>query len=674
MHSTEMSREETVCKYCGVSYLILHEFKLLEEKVKAMEVKVKFYEGSIEREKTLQEKLQQLNQDFEQCAAASKSKRERIKTLSLELENKQAALQNLNEQMKSLQKENEVSCRQTQLLRKTLERHKFILKKAFVLLPFIKGEVHSVKGGIFDFLSQWSALKGEIFLHIKKINLTALTEISSLNRSLGECQRENLLLQEEVQRLRLISDAAEQQAEQLQATLLRESELQNRCHELQKKTKDLTSQVETIEHKFQKAAAEISHYKELFVKKSKEVEDYQSELQKLTSEIGASTSQFANTLKEREESLLACQQASGRLQEEVIQKERKEEELKKRTDHLESELETIKRLLKQREEEVVMLRQERESLLISHRSRMEQLQETLRQKVLKEKNWQEKIKADRAKEQAHHKEEILSLKEEARMELEIEKQKHQELIAKYQKDHDDQLHLKIPALISSATNSLKMEVGTLEKKLCEAQIKLTEKHREREEQWQSLKKQVAVLELQLQEEQSAHHSVTEDMREEIKKKTYELEKLTQEQTQLIQKMSQVQEENALLQDTVRRECEERYELTEALAQAKEQVMELKKLGGNFQLSQCSLSQGSLTSAALVSNHGQRSPNCGKGITFSGHCGISRATKAPLSNRYKSSMNASLPALPALQSPSRKTSLDESRKRITAVLKRQMSEL
>lgn len=31
------------------------------------------------------------------------------------------------------------------------------------------------------------------------------------------------------------------------------------------------------------------------------------------------------------------------------------------------------------------------------------------------------------------------------MELEIEKQKHQELIAKYQKDHDDQLHLKVLA-------------------------------------------------------------------------------------------------------------------------------------------------------------------------------------------------------------------------------------
>lgn len=58
--------------------MILHEFKLLEEKVKTMEETVKFYEGSIEREKRLQEKLQHLSQDFEQCAAASALTTERL--------------------------------------------------------------------------------------------------------------------------------------------------------------------------------------------------------------------------------------------------------------------------------------------------------------------------------------------------------------------------------------------------------------------------------------------------------------------------------------------------------------------------------------------------------------------------------------------------------------------
>ncbi|KAM6127498.1 protein LEKR1 [Phoenicopterus ruber ruber] len=73
----KMSRDETVCKYCGVSYLILHEFKVMEEKVKAMEKEIKFYEGSIEREKGLQAELQSLYQDLEHYRVDSESKTER---------------------------------------------------------------------------------------------------------------------------------------------------------------------------------------------------------------------------------------------------------------------------------------------------------------------------------------------------------------------------------------------------------------------------------------------------------------------------------------------------------------------------------------------------------------------------------------------------------------------
>jgi phage shock protein A len=73
-----MSPEEKVCKYCGVSYLILHEFKAMEEKLKAMEKEVKFYQGSVKREKGLQEKLQSLSQEFEQCKIDSESKSERL--------------------------------------------------------------------------------------------------------------------------------------------------------------------------------------------------------------------------------------------------------------------------------------------------------------------------------------------------------------------------------------------------------------------------------------------------------------------------------------------------------------------------------------------------------------------------------------------------------------------
>ena len=78
-----MSPEEKVCKYCGVSYLILHEVKAMEEKVKAMEKEMKFYQGSIEREKRLQEKLQSFSQDFERYKIDNESKTERLEYVIL---------------------------------------------------------------------------------------------------------------------------------------------------------------------------------------------------------------------------------------------------------------------------------------------------------------------------------------------------------------------------------------------------------------------------------------------------------------------------------------------------------------------------------------------------------------------------------------------------------------
>uniref|UniRef100_A0A8B9ZIV2 Leucine, glutamate and lysine rich 1 n=1 Tax=Anas platyrhynchos TaxID=8839 RepID=A0A8B9ZIV2_ANAPL len=379
--------------------------------------------------------------------------------------------------------------------------------------------------------------------------------------------------------------------------------------------RNLTNQVETTGLKLQKVTAEMDHYKKLLMMKSTELDVCQNELKKMKYENGISESRLTKELKEKEESLLISQQVCKHLQEEVAEKERREEDLKRRTSRSESELETLKALLQQTEEEVVMLKQERELMLISHQNRTEQLQETLRQKMRNEDNWREKMEIDLAKGEARHKEAILKVKEEARVELDIERQKQQELITKYQRDHEE-LQKKIPGLISSATNSLRMEAEILEKKLQDVQIKLAEKDEDKEKEIQDLKRIITELEFQLEMEKNNNESFLDNMRKEIKHKSDELEKLTQERTQLIHNLSQVQEENTLLQETVRRECEERYELTAALTQAREQVLELKKLSGNFPLSPCSLAQGSLTSsAALLGDYGQKSrpsPSSGEG--------------------------------------------------------------
>lgn len=102
--------------------------------------------------------------------------------------------------------------------------------------------------------------------------------------------------------------------------------------------------------------------------------------------------------------------------------------------------------------------------------------------------------------------------------------------------------MQIPELISSATNSLRMEAEILEKKLQDVQIELAEKDQEKEKEIQSLKRLVTELEFQLKVEQNNNESLLGNLRKEIKHKSDELEELTQERTQLIHSLSQVQEE------------------------------------------------------------------------------------------------------------------------------------
>ncbi|CAN8190359.1 unnamed protein product [Coccothraustes coccothraustes] len=640
----KMPRDQTVCKYCGVSYLTLHEFKVMEDKVKAMEKEIKVYKGSLEREQRLQAELQALHHDLERCRAESESKTERIKTLTVELKTKQEEMKTVKADLQYFQEEKEAAYKQSQVLRTTLEHHCSTLSKAVSLFPFIRSELDSIKEVISTNMESFAAMKEEIFRQIKAMSKEALTEIPKLNQRLAKSQRENECLQEKVKHLTEVADTVELKTQQLQTSLQQGNELQSRCRELQKETLDLTNQVETAGLQLQKVTAEMDHYKKLLLVKSTELDVCQNELKKIKYENGMAESRLTKELKEKEESLLVCQQVCKHLQEEVAEKERREEDLKRRAGRSESELETLKALLSQTEQEVLMLKQERELL----KSRTEQLQETLRQKVQSEDSWRDKLEMDLAKGEARHKEAILKVREEARVELELERQNQQELITKYQREHEE-LQQKIPGLISSATKSLRMEMEILEKKLQDAQMKVAEKDGDREKEIQSLKRLISELEFQLTMEKSNNESFLDKLRKEIKHKSDELEKLTQEKTQLIHSLSQVQEENSLLQDTVRRECEERFELTAALGRAREQVLELRRLSGTLPASPRSLPAGDLR--------------------LSGALGTARAARAPGSGRHGGSSAGSLEPPKGRAIP-----LGEPRSRVPAGMRHRPSQL
>ncbi|XP_077016985.1 protein LEKR1 isoform X7 [Tamandua tetradactyla] len=578
----KMSPEEKVCKYCGVSYLILHEFKTMEEKVKAMEKEMKFYQGSVEREKRLQEKLQSLSQDFQQYKIDNEFKTERVRDVTIQLKSQQDEFRRIQEESNHLQHELKMKQRQSQIFRQSLAEHKYFWNKTLSLLIFTKRELMSIRHEVYDNFQNWTSLKEEVFLQIKSICKTALTEIAVLNKNLTVCQRNKACLEEEMKNLKLLSDAAILRSQQIQTTNQQEENLQARNHDLQKEVLDLQCQVEGLGLKLQNAVTERNNYKEMLM----------------------------------------------------------------------------------------------DLMLISHQKSIEQLQETVRQKLLSDDNWREKIETERARHLVEFQEQALLFKEEAKLELDIEKEKHQEIIQKCQKEQEE-LRMKISDLIAGSTRDLRLEVAALEEKLRESHIQYTEESETKEKEIKNLKNLIAEFESRLKKESDSNDSISENLRKEMKQKSDELERVMLAQTQLMQQFNQSQEENSFLQETVRRECEERLELTEALSQAREQLLELRKLSGSLPLSPCSFSQGSLTSASAGSNHGEKSLarlNSEKGIKIRSLQGVPKPTASLTLDKPKGMGSSGFPSLPQPHPPrGRASSVNETRQRLAAILQRRLSQ-
>ncbi|XP_055267104.1 protein LEKR1 isoform X2 [Moschus berezovskii] len=608
-------------------------------------------------------------------------KSKRIQDASMKLKSYQDEFQRVQKELSQLQHELKIKQKQSQIFSRRLTEYKYFWTKTLALLTFTKRELNSIKNEVYDHFKNWTSLKREVFLQIKSISETALTEIKMLNKTLTVSQRNNVCLEEEMKNLKLLSDAAILRSQQIQTSKQQEVNLQTRCHDLQKEVLDLQCQVEALGLKLQKAVTEMDNCKEKLMNKSNEADECQRELRKLKFESIIADSRHTRLLKEKEDSLMTCQQIYKTLQEELTAKERQEDDLKRRINLAENELEITKTLLNQTKEDVVTLKSERELMLISHQKSMEQLQETLRQKLLNNDNWREKIEAELAKERAQHlvefQEQALLFKEEAKLELDIEKEKHQEIIQKYKKEQEE-LQMKISDLIESATKDLRLKLTALEEKLHESHVQYTEESALKEKEIENLKNLVVEFESRLKKEIDSNGSVSEDLRKEMKKKSDELERVMLAQTQLIEQFNQSQKENAFLQETVRRECEERFELTEALSQAREQLLELRKLSGQLPLSPCSLSQGSLTSSAAAgSGQGERRLarlHSEKVIKIPGLPGVSKPTTSPAFSQPNRVSSSGLPTVPQPHPPrGRPSSVSETRQRLAAILRRRLSQ-
>ena len=72
-----MDRDDTVCQFCGVSYLIHNEMKALMKRVEEAEKTMEHYKGSVEREEKLKVKVQSMEDENDKLYRTLQASEER---------------------------------------------------------------------------------------------------------------------------------------------------------------------------------------------------------------------------------------------------------------------------------------------------------------------------------------------------------------------------------------------------------------------------------------------------------------------------------------------------------------------------------------------------------------------------------------------------------------------
>lgn len=166
----------------------------------------------------------------------------------------------------------------------------------------------------------------------------------------------------------------------------------------------------------------------------------------------------------------------------------------------------------------------------------------------------EALEKQRSENAAHLKEQMEEAHRETELELTIGREKSRRLLLEYQRD----------------TARLQKKLGEQEQQVEQLQTELEEERRSRE-------KDRGAEELQKRTREEQIHQELQIWKQQ---EALQLSQAKAELQNMTETKSQLQQEVAFLQETVRRECEEREELTAALSQAQEQLLCLRSPGSN----------------------------------------------------------------------------------------------
>ncbi|XP_028275987.1 trichohyalin [Parambassis ranga] len=544
----KMDHSETVCFYCGVSYLIFHEFDKLHTQVVQLETELQTLREDAQREKAQLEAHELGRLEWERALRLEVQRqaelRERSTREELEERNRENAralrdefeaqyerkrreleveYQTIYEEEKRLltgeleELEAEKLRKQREELEERAEERERVLSDAQQNANKKIEELRKHQQQLEERLAMEAAMKEDVEQVLGKEKHRG--EILR-----GVCVRQQQALRETLSSLRSsgseLTDVRGFLSQLTGAWQVFKSQI------LQESTQVFSALSEKLQHssvELQKTREEKQHLTQQLMEHKRQREEQLCQQEDSERELRGELLSLKAELEEKHKRWLSCQQRCDAMQEQLSSWDQKGEQMNQKYSAAAEEVRQLRKALQKIQQEMRELRREREILIESHGRTLTKMKEDHKQQLAAK--LATALEEHRSQSALHQ--QMEELQRQAELEQTINRGKHQVLLLQCQKD------------------------------CSQLQQKLEERHLELNE-----------LQEELQQERRR--------REEERRRRREEETQRQEARELMTvKNAELQEEVALLQETVRRECEEREELTAALCQAQKELCGLR---------------------------------------------------------------------------------------------------
>ncbi|XP_013766230.1 trichohyalin isoform X2 [Pundamilia nyererei] len=541
-----MERTETVCCYCGVSYLIFHEFQQLRTELAQLEAELQDLRETAQKEKAQREALELGRLEWERALLLEMQRQAEIRE-----RNTQEELEQRNQNaVRALRDEFEAESEST---RKEVEeeRRKIYNEKESQVRGELERRSDEREKVLRDALQKANKNSDDLRKELQQLE-------ERLAITAAKKEEAEQILGKEKQQVEIHRGACVQQHQALRATLslLRSSgsaltDVRGFLSQLTRAWQAFRSQImqhntqvySALSEELKNSSVALQNTREekeclsqQLIEQKRRSEEQLSQLEDSEKEHRGKLLRLQVELEEKHERWLSCQQRCDAMQKQLLSCSQREEQMNRKYFAAAEEVTQLRRALENTEQETRELKKERDVMLESHGRALNLMKEDFTQQLATKLT--AALEEQRSQSSLHLREQMEKLRREMDLELTVDREKSQFMLLQCQRDRSQ-----------------------LQQKLEKSEMKLRELQEVLQQEWRSREdKRRTQCEERRRKEEEIHRQAMANLVQ--AKAAIKL---------MTEKNAELQEEVTLLEDTVRRECQEREELTAALSQARQEL-------------------------------------------------------------------------------------------------------